>query len=108
MYGEQVELENSRRSSAVVNPADRAETVARVAEEVVGAGNVDRDTAPIMASEDFAFMLQARPGAFFWVGQGAPGKDYGLHHPRYDFNDEVLPVGASFWSRLVETQLSRS
>ena len=63
--------------------------------------------APIMASEDFAFLLTERPGAFLWLGGGAPGKDFGLHHPRYDFNDAVLPVGASFWARLVETRLPR-
>ncbi|MEQ8395745.1 M20 aminoacylase family protein [Thalassobaculum sp.] len=107
MFGAEVDVEYRRGYSAVINPADTANIVATVADQVVGPEKVERDTAPIMASEDFAFMLSERPGAFLWLGGGAPGKDYGLHHPKYDFNDEVLPVGASFWAKLVETQLAR-
>ena len=107
MHGAEVDVDYRRGYSAVINPAETAEVVASVAEQVVGPERVDRDTAPIMASEDFAFLLTERPGAFLWLGGGAPGKDFGLHHPRYDFNDAVLPVGASFWARLVETRLPR-
>ena len=56
----------------------------------------------MMGAEDFSFMLQARPGAFIFVGNGASA---GLHHPAYDFNDEAIPLGASYWARLVETAL---
>jgi hippurate hydrolase len=56
----------------------------------------------MMGAEDFSFMLQARPGAFIFIGNGASA---GLHHPAYDFNDEVIPLGASYWARLVETAL---
>jgi hippurate hydrolase len=56
-----------------------------------------------MGAEDFAYMLQARPGAFVFVGNGDSAN---LHHPAYDFNDEVIPVGASYWVRLVETALA--
>jgi metal-dependent amidase/aminoacylase/carboxypeptidase family protein len=100
-------FDDGRGYSAVINPADTADIVATVADQVVGAEKVERDTAPVMASEDFAFLLNERPGAFLWLGGGAPGKDYGLHHPKYDFNYEVLPIGASFWAKLVETQLVR-
>ena len=58
---------------------------------------------PVMGAEDFSFMLEARPGAFIFVGNGDSA---GLHHPAYDFNDEVIPVGTSYWVRLVETALA--
>jgi hippurate hydrolase len=55
-----------------------------------------------MGGEDFAFMLEERPGCMIGIGQGG---DYGLHHPSYDFNDAILPIGMSYWARLVETRL---
>jgi metal-dependent amidase/aminoacylase/carboxypeptidase family protein len=55
-----------------------------------------------MGAEDFSFMLEARPGAFIFVGNGDSA---GLHHPSYDFNDEVIPIGTSYWVRLVETAM---
>jgi metal-dependent amidase/aminoacylase/carboxypeptidase family protein len=57
----------------------------------------------VMGAEDFAFMLQERPGAFIFVGNGDSA---GLHHPAYDFNDETIPVGTSYWVRLAETALA--
>ena len=57
---------------------------------------------PVMGGEDFSFMLNARPGAFIFVGNGDTAK---LHHPEYDFNDELIPVGCSYWARLVETAM---
>ena len=71
--------------------------------QVVGEGNVLRTPNPSMGSEDFAFMLQARPGSYVWLGIGEDRPR--LHNPRYDFNDEALAVGASYWARLVETAL---
>ena len=68
----------------------------------VGDTNVDENTPPVMGGEDFSFMLEARPGAFIFVGQGG---DAGLHHPEYDFNDEIIPIGCSYWARLVETAM---
>jgi metal-dependent amidase/aminoacylase/carboxypeptidase family protein len=73
-----------------------------VAAEVVGRARVDDNVAPVMGAEDFSFMLQARPGAFIFVGNGDSA---GLHHPAYDFNDDTIPVGTSYWVRLVETAL---
>jgi hippurate hydrolase len=73
-----------------------------VASEIVGEAHVNRDLMPMMGGEDFAFMLNERPGAFIWVGNG-PGA--GLHHPEYNFNDDAIPFGTSYWVRLVETAL---
>jgi hippurate hydrolase len=63
---------------------------------------VDENLPPMMGAEDFSYMLNARPGAFIFVGNGDSA---GLHHPQYDFNDDVIPLGASYWARLVETAL---
>ena len=73
-----------------------------VAAEVVGRERVEQNTPPVMGAEDFSFMLEARPGAFIFVGNGDSA---GLHHPAYDFNDEVIPIGTSYWVRLAETAL---
>ena len=75
---------------------------AAVAAQVVGKDRVDTDVPPVMGAEDFSFMLEARPGAFIFVGNGDSA---GLHHPAYNFNDEVIPVGTSYWVKLVETAL---
>jgi amidohydrolase len=84
---------------ATVNHPDEAAFATEVAAEIVGAdatnGNANRE----MGSEDFSYMLEARPGAYLFMGIG-PGA--GLHHPAYDFNDEAAPIGASFFARLVE------
>jgi metal-dependent amidase/aminoacylase/carboxypeptidase family protein len=74
-----------------------------VAGEVAGAGRVEANMVPIMGGEDFAYMLAARPGAFIFVGNG---ESYGLHHPRYNFNDDTIPYGTSYWVRLVETAMA--
>ncbi len=66
---------------------------ARVAGEIAGKDKVDIDMAPVMGAEDFSFMLNARPGAFIFVGNGDPA---GLHHPAYNFNDEAIPFGTSY------------
>jgi Metal-dependent amidase/aminoacylase/carboxypeptidase len=63
---------------------------------------VNTALAPVMGAEDFSFMLNARPGAFIFVGNGDSA---GLHHPAYNFNDDVIPIGTSYWVKLVETAL---
>ena len=74
--------------------------------DVLGEHNVDDDCAPIMGSEDFGFMLQHKPGCYLLLGNGGEGPGgCGLHSPNYDFNDEILILGADFWVRLVESQL---
>ena len=95
---------NYRRGYPVTrNHEEQTAFAAQVAAEVAGAERVDTDMAPVMGGEDFSYMLQARPGAFIFIGNGDSA---GLHHPAYDFNDEAIPVGASYWVRLVETALA--
>jgi hippurate hydrolase len=81
-----------------------AETVfaADVAAEIVGEARVDRNTPPLLGGEDFSYMLEARPGSFIFIGNGDTA---GLHHPAYDFNDDIIPAGISYWVRLAETAL---
>jgi len=74
-----------------------------VAQEVAGVDGVNRDIPPMMGAEDFAYMLEAKPGAFIWIGNGEDSA--GLHHPKYNFNDEAIPFGTSYWVRLVERSL---
>jgi hippurate hydrolase len=75
---------------------------AAVAGEIAGASRVDTNIAPVMGAEDFSFMLESRPGAFIFVGNGDSA---GLHHPAYNFNDEAIPTGTSYWVKLAETAL---
>ena len=94
-----------RRNPPVVNTRANAQIAARAAARALGADNVLRDFPPSTAGEDFSFMLEKVPGAYVWIGIG-PGEEGCLHHnPRYDFNDSALPVGAAFWTSLVETEL---
>jgi amidohydrolase len=72
---------------------------------VAGEGGVNRQPVPCMGSEDFAFMLQEKPGCYIWIGNGSSENSCLLHNPRYDFNDDILPVGAAYWVKLVETVL---
>ena len=67
---------------------------------MVGQDKVDTHLAPTMGAEDFSYMLEARPGAFIFVGNGDTA---GLHHPAYDFDDHVIPIGVSYWAKLIET-----
>jgi hippurate hydrolase len=101
----QATLTYERRYPATVNTPEETAHAARAAEAVVGAAEVDRAPVPEMTSEDFAFMLQAKPGCYVWLGSGAGDNPPGLHNPRYDFNDEVLAIGASYWVTLAEQQL---
>ena len=89
---------------ATLNSETETGLAAAVIEEIVGAANLHRDMLPSMGAEDFAFMLQRRPGSYVWIGNGASSS--GLHHPGYDFNDEILALGATYWARLVETVLA--
>ena len=81
-----------------------ATTATSASFDLAGEGRVDTDMAPVMGAEDFSYMLEARPGAFIFVGNGDSA---GLHHPAYDFNDEAIPFGSSYWVRLVETALAK-
>ena len=98
-YGVTAELDYDRSYPPTVNHAAQTAFAAEVAREVTGAARVVEDLEPEMGAEDFSYMLQARPGAFFFLGQGIGPS---VHHPEFDFNDAVAPVGASFLARLVE------
>jgi len=89
-----------------VNTPAEAEIAAGVARRLVGADNVVGDSRPVMTSEDFGYMLQARPGAYLLLGNGEEGiGGCSLHNPSYDFNDEILAIGADYWVALVQSQL---
>ena len=100
--GAQADLRYEYDYPVTVNHAAETALALRAAAAVVGADNVDGAMAPEMVAEDFAFMLQERPGAYVLLGTG-PGA--GLHHPEFNYNDEASPIGASYFARLVETAM---
>ena len=104
-FGARARVEYERIYPATVNTHDEALFGQFVAEELVGAHRVIRDLDPSMGSEDFAFMLQCRPGAYFRIGQGGSETGCFLHNTRYDFNDGILPLGSALFVRLVEHAL---
>jgi amidohydrolase len=104
-YGASVAFMYDRRYPPTVNTAAETEVAASVLAEVVGEANVRRDLLPSMGGEDFSFMLQEKPGSYVWIGNGEDVAS--LHNSSYDFNDEVLPIGASYWARLVERVLAK-
>jgi len=107
-HGAKARLDFRRGYPPLVNHARETEIACDAAALVVGEENVDRNGAPRMASEDFSYMLEARPGAFIFLGNGDGEGSCDVHNPRYDFNDEILPVGASYFARLVEMTLPKS
>ncbi|RPH46214.1 MAG: amidohydrolase [Burkholderiales bacterium] len=104
-FGATARVQYERMYPATVNTRDEAMFGAEVAEELVGAGHVIRDLDPSMGAEDFSFMLEQRPGAYFRIGQGGAESGCFLHNPRYDFNDAILPLGAALFVRLAERSL---
>jgi amidohydrolase len=92
----------------LVNDAAESGFIADAAAEIVGASNVDRDSALIMASEDFSYMLNCTPGAYIRIGNGDEPGGCQVHNPGYDFNDAILPLGASLFARLAERKLART
>ncbi len=105
-HGATATLRYERRYPPTINHPAATEIAARAAVDVVGDAHVERDPTPTMGAEDFAFMLEQKPGCYIWVGNGPGDNERVLHSPHYDFNDDVLPVGASYWARLVETTLA--
>ncbi len=104
-FGASLTLDFRRIYPPLINHAREAAIAADAAAAVAGEANVERNGPPRTASEDFSFMLQARPGAFIFLGGGEQAHD--VHNPHYDFNDAVLPIGASYFARLVEMTLPR-
>ncbi len=86
----------------LVNHEEQTGFAASVAAQIVGTPQVDSALPPMMGAEDFSFMLNERPGAFIWIGNGDSA---GLHHQSYNFNDDAIPFGTSYWVKLVETAL---
>ena len=106
-YGLQAEVDYIRGFPATVNSPNEASQALEVARDVLGMESVETTMPPSMASEDFSYMLQECPGTYILLGAGHPGPGRMLHNTKYDFNDDILPVGASYWSRLVELQLPK-
>ena len=100
--GAKIDLGYERGYPVTVNHAAQTNIARKIAAEVAGEGNVE-EMPPLMGAEDFSYMLQARPGAFIFCGNG---NSAGLHHPAYDFNDEAILYGTSFWIKLVENTLA--
>jgi hippurate hydrolase len=103
LHGAKATLTYKPGYPVLVNEERKTAFAANVAAEIAGKDKVNQHAKPIMGAEDFAYMLQERPGAFIWLGNGDSA---GLHHPAYNFNDEAIPVGTSYWVRLAETALA--
>ncbi len=88
-----------------INSPDETASAIRAAIEVAGVDCVNTAPTPSMGAEDFAFMLQQKPGCYIWIGNGGSQGNCLLHNPNYDFNDEILPLGAAYWVKLVENEL---
>ena len=104
-YGATVAIRYIRNYPVTRNHPEQTAFAAAVAGAVVGPPHVDSAAPPVMGGEDFSYMLEARPGAFIFIGNGDTA---GLHNPAYDFDDNVIPIGCSYWARLVETAMPAS
>lgn len=102
-HGAEATIDYERKCPVTVNHDRETEHAIDVAAEVAGASNVETNVDPAMAGEDFAFMLQRRPGAFIFIGNGDTAP---LHNPHYDFDDEAISYGISYWVRLAEQRLT--
>jgi hippurate hydrolase len=100
LYGAKATLKYHPGYPVLNNHEDETAFAASVAGDIAGKDNVDTKIPPVMGAEDFSFMLNERPGAFIFIGNGDSA---GLHHPAYNFNDDVIPFGTSYWVKLVET-----
>ena len=106
-FGASAEVDFQRAYPATVNEAESTRLAARAAAAVVGEGRVIEVEKPTMGGEDFSFMLNVKDGSYLFLGGGRTGHDPNVHHPLYDFNDEILPVGASYFATLAEQLLPR-
>jgi hippurate hydrolase len=104
-FGAEIEFDYLYRYPPTINHPAETSIAAKIAAEVAGESRVDTDTDPVMGGEDFAFMLEKVPGCYLFIGNGAGEGVCMVHNPDYDFNDEILPVGATYFSRLVESVL---
>lgn len=107
-FGVEVSCEYRRGYPPTVNTLAEANVCAAVAASLVGEQQVSRDARPSMGAEDFAFFLQHKPGCYVWIGNGAGEGGCMLHNPRYDFNDDIIPIGAAYWVELVRKLLPQA
>jgi len=105
-YGASMEMTYTRRYPPTVNVPEHSDISIAAAEKLIGQDNIVVDAKPSMGAEDFSFMLNERPGSYVWLGAGEEVAN--LHNPAYDFNDEILPLGAAYWASLVEETLGKS
>jgi amidohydrolase len=105
-FGAEIEFDYLRRYPATINHQAETEISAKIAVEVAGEASVSTDTPPVMGGEDFAFMLEKVPGCYLFIGNGAGETVCMVHNPGYDFNNEILSVGATYFARLAETVLA--
>jgi amidohydrolase len=99
-FGAKAEVDYDRGYPVTMNDPDKTEFMANVARAVAGEDAIDSTILPLMGAEDFSYMLEQRPGAYIFLGNGDTA---GVHHPAYDFNDEASPYGVSLWAKIVET-----
>jgi hippurate hydrolase len=104
-YGVEITVKFEHRYPPTINSAPETEICRRAARAFLGADKVQTDLEPSMAAEDFAYMLEAKPGCYAWLGNGPGADGCTLHNPRYDFNDDALPIGVTYWVKLVQTIL---
>ena len=102
-HGAEIAVDYDANYPVTFNHADETELAADVATSIAGEAGVQRSVAPVMGGEDFSYMLEARPGAFIFIGNGPSA---GLHNARYDFDDEAIAHGVSYWVRLAEQTLA--
>lgn len=106
-HGIKAKLDYRENYPVLVNTKDETDHCIKAAADLVGSDKVSTGIDPVMGSEDFAFMLQEKPGCYIFVGNGVGEGGCMVHHPEYDFNDDVLPIGASYWVKLTESLLAR-
>ncbi len=106
--GAQIGVRFDHRYPPTVNSENEANFCRKVAASVLGAGNVQTNTLPSMGAEDFAYMLREKPGCYVWLGNGPGTGGCTLHNPHYDFNDDALAVGVSYWVELVRQALPKA
>ena len=99
-FGAEAMTEYERGYPVMVNSEEETGFAAKVAERITG--QATKENPPVMGAEDFSYMLEARPGSYILVGNGDTAP---VHNPNYDFNDEIIPVGSSYWAELVEIRM---
>ena len=107
-YGAMADIRFVFENPAVINEPENTAFAAKVASGIVGDENVNSNSDPVLGSEDFAFMLEKVPGCYLFIGNGATEGGCMIHNPGYDFNDDILTLGATYWVRLAQSFLSRA